>query len=335
MRKTALVIYKPVPNQAVSPEMWLGDVVHKLATEGGYQVKVFATGPDMSFKDITAEDFAGCDLVIAAGGDGTIRLVLGALAHWKCAIPVGLLPLGTGNQLARNLSIYEEHLLSDPLEQALNVILHGEPRAIDLGIMNGEYFAVAAGAGPFSDAVIHPDSQEKAAWKMLAYASAMVQSFALPPVVFTVVADNETFRVAASGIFVTNIADLGVGTLSESAELDDGLLDLCILDPREFTDYMELGFRFAGGFVGGKAPYYIRKVKELMLDVQPVRSRMSQFQKFGHKMRAAFRGVQPEPVPIQQTITAMIDGDPCGHTPMNITVAPRAVQVLAPKPRIS
>jgi len=335
MRKTALVVYKPISNQSVSPDMWLGDVVHKLVTEGGYQVKVFATKADMKHEDITEEDFAGCDLVIAAGGDGTIRLVLGSLAHWKCSIPVGLLPLGTGNQLARNLSIYEEHLLFDPLEQALNVILYGEPRAIDLGIMNDEYFAVAAGAGPFSDAIIQTDSQEKAAWKMLAYASAMVQTFAMPPVVFSVVADNETFRVAASGVFVTNIADLGVGTLSESAELDDGLLDLCILDPREFSDYMELGFRFAGGFVGGKAPYYIRKVKELVLDVQPVRSRMSRFQKFGHKMRAAFRGQQPEPVPINQTISAMIDGDLCGHTPMNITVAPKAVQVLVPKQRTS
>src|SRR5271163_2716076 len=122
MRKTALVVYKPIPNQAVSPEMWLGDVVHKLATEGGYQVKVLATEPNMGHEDISAEDFAGCDLVIAAGGDGTIRLVLGSLAYWKCSIPVGLLPLGTGNQLARNLSIYEEHILYDPLEQALNVI---------------------------------------------------------------------------------------------------------------------------------------------------------------------------------------------------------------------
>src|ERR1700679_26464 len=106
MRKTALVIYKPIPNQAVSPEMWLGDVVDKLATDGGYQVKVLATLPDMTFKDITADDFDGCDLVIAAGGDGTIRLVLGSVAHSKCSIPVGLLPLGTGNQLARNLLIY-------------------------------------------------------------------------------------------------------------------------------------------------------------------------------------------------------------------------------------
>jgi diacylglycerol kinase family enzyme len=335
MRKTALVVYNSSPKNALLPDMWLGEVINTLCTKGGYKVDVLATTPTMHYREITAEDLEQVDLVVAAGGDGTIRLALGACAHLKSKIPVGILPLGTGNQLARNLSIYQENILGDPLGEALKVVLEGEPQEIDLGIMNGEYFAVAAGAGPFSDAIIAPEAQEKAVWKMLAYASSMVQTFALPPVIFKVTADDETFRVAASGLFVTNIADLGVGTLSESAELDDGLLDLCILNPSEFGDYIGLGFRFAGGFVGGKAPYYIRKVKTLTVDVHAARSRLSQFQKIGRRIRHLFAAGDARGLNLKDCVTAMIDGDAYGTTPMHITVEPRAVRVMAPRRQTS
>ncbi len=292
------------------------------------ETRVLATTPHMNYTHISPEQFGDCELVIAAGGDGTVRLVLGALASYGSQIPVGILPMGTGNQLARNLSIYEENLFADALERALKIVLAGEPKAIDLGVMNGEYFAVAAGVGPMSDAILQPDAADKATWRMLAYASSMVQTFIVAPAFFSVNADGEQFKVRASGIFVTNIADLGVGTLSEGAELDDGLLDLCILDPQEFADYVELGFRFAGGFVGGKAPYYIRKVKELTIDVHAATSQLSRWHKFGQKIRKLFSPSEPALPMVIPKMGAMIDGDAFGTTPINISVAPRAVRVL-------
>jgi len=330
MRKTALIVYNPSSASVTSPDMWLGDVVHTICDRGGYQAKVLATTAAMGQIDITPEDFANCELVIAAGGDGTVRLVLASLAHYKSSVPVGILPLGTGNQLARNLCIYEENLFSDSLQQALDVVLNGEPRAIDLGIMNGEYFAVAAGVGPFSDAILNPDASEKATWRMLAYASSMMQTFIVPPVIFSIDADGEHFKVRASGVFITNIADLGVGTLSETAEIDDGLLDLCILDPHEFSDYVELGFRFAGGFAGGKAPYYIRKVQQLKIDIDKGPRRLSGWQKFGQRVRTYFKSDAPALPAVAPSVRAMIDGDPSGTTPIEINVASRAVWVMAP-----
>lgn len=330
MRKTALIVYNPASASVAHPDMWLGEVIHTICDRGGYQAKVLATTVAMGQIDITPDDFSDCDLVIAAGGDGTVRLVLAALAHYKSMVPVGILPLGTGNQLARNLMIYEENLFADSLHQALNVVLEGKPRLIDLGVMNGEYFAVAAGVGPFSDAIIHPDANEKATWRMLAYASSMMQTFIVPPVVFSVNADGEEFRVRASGIFISNIADLGVGTLSETAEIDDGLLDLCVLDPHEFSDYVELGFRFAGGFAGGKAPYYIRKVQNLKIDLHKGPRRLSGWQKFGHRIRTYFRGDEPALPAVVPSVMAMIDGDECGTTPIEISVASKVVRVIAP-----
>ncbi|HEY9714949.1 MAG TPA: diacylglycerol kinase family protein [Chroococcales cyanobacterium] len=328
MPRHALVVYNPAAGTASDADLWLGTIVHHLC--GKYAVTVLATRAEMSPDLIFGTISDPLDLVVAVGGDGTLRYVLGAVAAKRSNIPVGIVPMGTGNQLARNLGIYEENILIDPLEEAVKVILTGTPIEMDLGIMNGQYFCVAAGAGPLSDAILLPESKDKVNWKMLAYASSMIQTFALPPVVFNVKVEEESFQVAASGVFVCNIADLGVGKLSHTAEINDGLLDLCILNPNEFEDYIRMGFSFAGGFVGGEAPYYIRKVKSVDIEVVPVRSKLSKLQTLGRKVRSIFQGGMQARPPLKRDVTAMVDGDAYGTTPMHIEVAPHAVHVLAP-----
>lgn len=331
MSRHALVVYNPTAGSASGADLWLGPVVHRLASR--YTVTVLPTVPDMNPSDILHAIGKPIDLLVAAGGDGTLRYALGAVAEAKSDIPVGIIPLGTGNQLARNLMIYEENILSDPLDEALSIILDGVTMRMDLGIMNGQYFCICAGAGPLSDAILMPEQKDKVNWKMLAYASSVIQNFAMPPVMFKVTLDeeNETFQVAASGLFVSNIADLGLGTLSETAELNDGLLDLCILNPSEFGDYLHMGFRFAGGFVGGEAPYYIRKVRSLTVEVVPSRAKLSRFQHIGHRIRSFFSGNNETRPPVVQQVIAMIDGDAFGETPMHIKVVPHAVNVLVPR----
>lgn len=338
--KSALLIYNPKAGSASGPEFWLGSVIHRLCSEGGYRVSAVATTrhstPDNILSGlINPGENSEYDLIVAAGGDGTVRMLLHSVASLKIDIPVGIIPLGTGNLLARNLKIYEENLLSDPLEKAISILLTGSPLAIDMGIMNGHYFAAAAGAGPLSDAIVTPDSKDKENWKMLAYASSMVQTLAQAPVYFDIVADGEPFRIPASGIFVTNIADLGVGMLSDSASMHDGLLDLCILSPREFTDYLKYGFHFAApanAITAGKAPYYLRKVKTVEIDV--VRKNkikgLNALETGMSKLKELLTGRQ-QAVLAGQKVIAMIDGDAVGTTPMSISIAPLAVKVIAPQ----
>ncbi len=331
MSSHALVVYNPTAGSAAGADMWLGPVVHRLTSR--YTVTVLPTVPDMAPSDILNAIGKPIDLLVAAGGDGTLRYVLGAVAEAQSDVPVGIIPLGTGNQLARNLMVYEENILSDPLDEALNIILDGVAMKMDLGIMNDQYFCICAGAGPLSDAILMPEQKDKVNWKMLAYASSVIQNFALPPVMFKITLDEEkeTFQVAASGLFISNIADLGLGTLSETAQLNDGLLDLCVLNPSEFGDYLHMGFRFAGGFVGGEAPYYIRKVRSLTVEVVPSRAKLSRFQHLGHRIRSFFSGNNESRPPVAQQVIAMIDGDAYGETPMNIRVVPHAVNVLVPR----
>lgn len=278
------------------------------------------------------------DLIVAAGGDGTVRMVIDAVARNKLKTPVGIVPLGTGNLLARNLNIYEDNLLLDPLDKAIGIILHGKPLTIDLGLMNGHYFAAAAGVGPLSDAIIAPDKKDKETWKILAYAGSMVQTLSKAPVLFRINADGEEFKISATGIFVTNISDLGVGRLSDTASMHDGLLDLCILSPKEFSDYLKYGFHFAAtkdsnlNLSSGEPPYYVRKVKSVKIEavrrlrpfgfiesgINELRNRLT-----GHSEGGAKKDKRSDAIP------AMIDGDEFGTTPMQIEVAPQAVSVLS------
>jgi len=329
--RNILLIYNPAAKPAVDPDNWLGVVINRLCEESDSVVTIRATRPGMTDADILQGVDPAVDLLIAAGGDGTIRHVLSAMARAKNPIPIGIIPAGTGNQFARNLNIYEDNLLADPLEHALQIILHGQLKKVDLGMMNGQYFSVGVGAGPMSDAVILPGRENKTNWKMLAYASSMIQTFAMPPVVFNVTADGVKFCVSASGIFVTNITNFGMGTIGSDGDIDDGYLDLCILNPTNFSDYIDLGFAFAGGFVGGEAPYYKRKVKTVDIEVVPVLSPMSSIQRLGHSIRNWFKGGSSTSAPrVLKQVAAMIDGDACGTTPMHIETIPQAVGILVP-----
>ena len=297
-RRKALLVYNPQSGPATDRAAWLGEIVDKFCKELNFNVTVRATKPGLTASEIVEDGGAGFDLIVAAGGDGTIRLVLGALSQAKSDIPAAIIPFGTGNQLARNLGISQDNLLLDPVELALDAIVRGRTRSIDIGSMNGHPFCVGVGVGPLSDAVAAPSREDKANWGMLAYVGSMVQTIASAPVELRVTADGDTFDVKASGLFVTNVGNFGIATVSETVELDDGLLDLFIITLGEFGDYLDLGFGFANSFLGGAAPYYLKKVKSVQVS----------------SLRA--------------TLPANVDGDFLGSTPMSIDVVPSAVKVI-------
>ena len=123
--------------------------------------------------DAIAEDV---DMIIVAGGDGTVRAVAEAMAGHD--IPLALLPFGTGNLLARNLK-----LTLDDLTHSLNSAFTGQDRRIDLGRIeirraNGDTdrhaYLVMAGLGLDAKMLAHTDDELKAKIGWLAYVKAIV-----------------------------------------------------------------------------------------------------------------------------------------------------------------
>jgi YegS/Rv2252/BmrU family lipid kinase len=170
---------------------------------------------------------SGADLVVAAGGDGTVRGCAEALAG--TGVPLGIVPLGTGNLLARTLGIPGHP------KAALNVALGSagvsRERTIDLAIADGTPFTAMTGMG--LDAAVVAATRLKHHLGWLAYAMAGAAHLALPPVAFTIRMDDAApVEREARSVVVGNSGLLPGGfTLLPEARIDDGLLDVGVLAP--------------------------------------------------------------------------------------------------------
>ncbi|EMY34637.1 diacylglycerol kinase catalytic subunit [Arthrobacter crystallopoietes BAB-32] len=175
----------------------------------------------------------GVDLVIAAGGDGTVRCVAEELAGTN--VPLGLLPLGTGNLLARNLDI----AVDDP-EGALHAALSGTERKIDVVHITVDHaqkahvFLVMAGLG-FDAALMgdtRDDLKDKVGW--LAYVDAGIRHLPGKPARTRItIDDGKPFLRRLRSVMGGNCGKI-VGGLEifPGAKIDDGLLEIMTVAPR-------------------------------------------------------------------------------------------------------
>lgn len=185
-------------------------------------------------------------VVVAAGGDGTVRAVATTLAG--TTTPMALLPLGTGNLLARNLDLS----ISDPREM-VRTALTGKDRAIDVGWVRTELrsddehaeqaladetehiFLVIAGIGLDANMVAGTDEELKSRIGWMAYFVAALRHILGRRVDFRLrIGDSHRDEhLKARTIMVANCGKLPVGvTLLPDAKLDDGWLDLMAVDTR-------------------------------------------------------------------------------------------------------
>jgi diacylglycerol kinase (ATP) len=197
-------------------------------------------GHSMTARAVTA----GVDRVIAAGGDGTVRIVADGLAG--TGIPLGIVPAGTGNLLARNLKLP----LAEPA--AVDVALGEHTRTIDLIKLtvddhHSEHFAVMAGAG--IDAVImdETNSDLKAKIGPAAYFIAAPRAVGRLPMEISVkVDDNRVHRRRAMVCVIGNVSDLtGNITLIPGAKYDDGYLNVYLASPHRLSHWLRVLGRLA------------------------------------------------------------------------------------------
>jgi diacylglycerol kinase (ATP) len=182
------------------------------------------------------------DLVLGAGGDGTIRVICSGLAH--TGIPFGLIPAGTGNLLARNIGI--------PLDEvaALDVAFDGAEKEVDLVRLQvddqpPDHFAVMAGIG--LDAVIMEgaDPRMKRAVGPAAYFVSAAQNANHPALHATIAIDDQPpLKRRAHVIVVGNVGFILANIqLIPGALADDGLLDVLVASPRTLRDWVRLTTR--------------------------------------------------------------------------------------------
>jgi diacylglycerol kinase (ATP) len=191
----------------------------------------------------------GATLICPLGGDGTVRAVAAALVGTET--PLGLLPGGTANLLARNLS-----LPTDSLEDALKVALTGQNKRIDVGRLTVKYpgerertehhiFLIMAGIG--FDAAIMADAPERLKKTVgpLAYTFSGAKNLRGPQFKVRVKIDDEAeFSRRTRSVVIGNCGKITGGiVLLPQAEVDDGWLDAVLLSPVGVVGWVALAGR--------------------------------------------------------------------------------------------
>lgn len=231
--KTVTVVYNPTKITDLEERT---AIAAELCAEYGYE--------DPSWLETEADDpgFAmgrqavdsGADLVCAMGGDGTVRFVAAALRG--TGIPMGIIPEGTGNLLARNL-----RLPLGGFEAALRVALGGADRPIDVGLVqfddqDEEVFLVVAGVGVDGDTMANTNENLKKLVGWFAYVGSgaralLAEGFRVRVTNDLPGPDDRSHRARSYMVCNCGVLTGGVVLVPE-AEPDDGHLDTLVLSPR-------------------------------------------------------------------------------------------------------
>lgn len=163
------------------------------------------------------------DIVVSAGGDGTHHHVLDQL--WGSEVPLGMIPLGTGNDLSDGIGVPRD------LRQATAALLRGKTKQIDLGRVGSNVFGGMAGVGLDSMVARYVNERAQKIPGRLAYVWAILRCLKVyqPPSV-DVRADGFSFSGGVIAVLVGNLPFYGGGLrITPHARADDGLLDVCLI----------------------------------------------------------------------------------------------------------
>ncbi|GAC1448489.1 MAG: diacylglycerol kinase family lipid kinase [Isosphaeraceae bacterium] len=241
---------------------------------------------------------SGCDLVIAAGGDGTVSAVADALAGAE--VPLGIVPLGTANVLAGELGV------PLGLDDAC-ALLAGDHTLTRIDAMEvaGKHYVTQVGVGLDAMMIRDTSHQEKRRFGRGAYIwTALTQFVGFRARRFTLTVDGATTRPRALQILVANSGTLGARPFrwGPDIRLDDGRLDVCVIRARTVFDVLALGWHFVRGqHQRDPNVRYLSASREVAID-------------------------SSRPFPVQA------DGEIIGETPVTVRVIPSALRVIVPRP---
>jgi YegS/Rv2252/BmrU family lipid kinase len=253
----------------------------EIDSDGAYRRELRERGPDS-------------DGVVVAGGDGTFNhLLTDLIALGK---PVGLLPMGTANDLARTLRIPADG------EQAAQLVLGGHVRTIDVGTANGIPFCNAAGIGVSVQVTRELSSSAKSVFGVLAYARAAWRVLKRARGFRVDVAgdDGIAFHGRALQVTIANGVHYGGGmTVHESAAIDDRSLDLIVVRPRKASQLIRHFLAFRRGRYAGAAPVWAGRTRKVEVATRRPRD-------------------------------CALDGEIRTRTPLVVEVKPAALRMFAP-----
>ncbi|QDZ70672.1 diacylglycerol kinase [Pediococcus pentosaceus] len=269
MRKRARIIYNPTSGR----EMIKQHLVEILAVieKAGYETSAFATTPEPDSAKNEARRAAkdGFDLVVAAGGDGTINEVVNGIAPLLRRPKMAIIPTGTTNDYARALRIPRE----DPVGAA-KVILQNQRLKMDIGKAGENYFINIAAGGLLTELTYDVPSNLKSIFGYLAYIVKGAELLPrVKPVEMDIEYDGERYHGKASMFFLALTNSIGgFEQIVPDASLDDGKFTMIIVKSGNLPNLLHLMVKALNGKHANDSRIIYRKARKVT--VRPVNDRV-------------------------------------------------------------
>ncbi|HVX41898.1 MAG TPA: diacylglycerol kinase family protein [Gemmatimonadaceae bacterium] len=247
-------------------------------------------------RELTQSD--SFDAVFAVGGDGTAMEVVTALADRDDRPPVGIVPAGTANVLARTIGV--------PMRpaRAVTALLDGEVARLDLGrTADGSRFAIGLGVGLDAAMIAGASARLKRRLGYLAYAlSAARAGLGLRRFRARLTVDGKSHEIDTASVLIANFGAVlgGLVRFGDGILHDDGLLNACVYSPRSRLDAARILWRMLRGNIDCDRCFFTLSGRHFTLEIDPA----------GH---------------------AQADGELLGLTPLEVTVEPGAATLLVPR----
>jgi YegS/Rv2252/BmrU family lipid kinase len=251
-KKKVLFIINPKAGITPKIEALLRLQVGLLFGNGSEKSIVFTKYPHNATELAKTAVADGYDIIVAGGGDGTINEV--ATALYGTGVPMGILPFGSGNGLARHLKI--------PLNliQATRVIARGKTQFIDTVLINDRFFTSIAGIG--YDAVVAEKFDKSEVRGLLSYAAIILKDYRQYDCKsYKIIADGQVYDRKAFMVSFANSDQFGFhARIAPQACSSDGWLDVCVVKkPTLFKAIFTVVPRvFTGGFDKTNYVEYLR-----------------------------------------------------------------------------
>lgn len=254
--KDAAIIINPISGTRGKEGLW--EVIKsRFRREGMAFTLYYTSGPDDARRLAREAAGNGCGMVVAVGGDGTINEIATALCHSDT--PLGIIPSGSGNGLARTLQIPQTP------EKALDIIFGGNLERCDCGVVNGHKFFCTFGIG-FDAAVAHKFASAKRRGKLTYIRNAVEEYIRYRPAPYALSINGEVMVQEAFLIAVCNVPQYGNNVyIAPEASYNDGWLDITLVRNGSPVDTVMAGVGMLAGSFGTNKTIESFRIKEAVI----------------------------------------------------------------------
>jgi YegS/Rv2252/BmrU family lipid kinase len=291
----AFIVINPVAGSTESQQ--LKKVCEDQFRAAGWEIVIHFTKRNENLDEVIKKALTtGFDLVVAVGGDGTVAAVAACLIHTR--IPLGIIPTGTWNAIARHLT-----LPASPQNAIALITGKHTTRKLDMMAVDNTVHAMNIGVGFSGNMIKDSDRQQKNKLGNLVYIKNIFkQLFGLQMHQYVIQADGKRYKGRATEIFVANYGIVGLRFLEDHMNIhpDDGLAEIFIIKARTILDLPQLIWQ---------------------VFVKP-EQRTPKYRKISAVKRILITTIPP--------VFVQADGELLGMTPVNVKVLPKIIRVIAP-----